>query len=154
MAADEAFKIADGKESEEETAHVLKLEYVSTRSCPHEEDKINPRQWRMLNLLMDDAGSQAVGVLEVAASVCYFDVDQAKELVRKVRHAGGNRVEGTVPLPSRLVDPINLIHLFNLLSDTELHALKNRVGDDMFHFNPRNSCTRGTIFTASSSSCS
>ena len=79
-----------------------------------------------------------IGVLEVAASVCYFDVEQAKELVRMVRDAGGNRVEATVPLLSRLVDPINLIHLFNLLKDEELHLLKNRVGDDMYHFNPRN----------------
>ena len=124
--------------SEPETPHCLKLQYESTRTAPHGEDKINPRQWQLLTSLMEGAGSMAVGVLEVAASVCYFDVEQAKELVHIVRHCAGNRVEATVPLLSRLVDPINLINLFNLLSDGELHTLKNRVGDDMYHFNPRN----------------
>ena len=124
--------------AEDETEHLLKLEYESTRKCPHPEDKINDRQWRMLTSLMGEASAMAVGVLEVAASVTYFDVDQAKELVNIIRNQCGNRVEATVPLLSRLVDPINLINLFNLLSDSELHTLKNRVGDDMFHFNPRN----------------
>lgn len=118
--------------------HKLTLEYISTRKRPTAEETVNPRQWRLLTDLMHENPMAAQVYLRVACSVCYFDADQAKELIAAVRAEAGDRVDAMVHMLSRLVDPIRLIELFGMLSITELKMLKNRVGEDMFHFNPRN----------------
>jgi hypothetical protein len=126
-------------ETGEPVCHRLAVEYLSTRVRPQMEDKANDRQWAQLRELMHGSGPVgAQHALEAACGVCFFSVEQATELVLLVRMLGGNRVLAIVPLLSRLVDPIKLIELFAILTNEELKSLKSRVGDDLFHFNPRN----------------
>jgi hypothetical protein len=102
------------------------------------EDQANTRQWTELCALMKSNPIAAQQALEAASGVCFFSVEQALQLVSIVRMVAGNRVLAIVPLLSRLVDPVKIVELFAILSDEELDSLKSRVGDDLFHFNPRN----------------
>lgn len=92
--------------------HTLSLEYMSTRKRATQDDTVNERQWKLLTELIEENPTAAQVYLKVACSVCYFDVNQAKEIIQRVRTEGGDRVNAIVYLLVRLVDPIRLIDLF------------------------------------------
>ena len=84
-------------------SHSLAVEYRSTRVGPKLADRANARQWGALLSLMQESPIAAQHALEAACDVCFFDVEQAMQLVQLVRNLGGNRVLAMVPLLSRCV---------------------------------------------------
>ena len=116
---------------------ILSLSYHSTRRRPKLGDAATGSQIETFKTLMTDSMAAELA-LNVACSICYFMTSQAIELVSVIGSHAGDKIDAVIALLPRVIDAEKIPVLLNLLNDPDLLTLMGRVGQDLFHFNPKN----------------